>query len=251
MQMLFAMGLDGSSQRGARRRSPAAGRRPMVRFSTKPSVVHFWADSPPCLLGPHCSVRPMSFSTFLCPTSILKNARASQVASKTLPTALTEGGFTSPQPASTPPHVAQDSESWHIVRKRGWWRAERRARLNSSSNVVPERKRKFFEKSFGRCFNCLARDHRRAQCRDPVRCWKCKASGHYSFSCCNLPSQKSLPSTREQEQPPTTRASAQRPQHSTPIPADPPRRHSGAGPAMERKLSFGSVVSQPQGPREA
>jgi hypothetical protein len=34
-----------------------------------------------------------------------------------------------------------------------------------------------------RCSNCLAKDHRAAHCREPKRCWKCKALGHLSFNC--------------------------------------------------------------------
>jgi hypothetical protein len=36
----------------------------------------------------------------------------------------------------------------------------------------------FIRASSGRCFNCLARDHRAASCRDPVKSFRCLRSGH-------------------------------------------------------------------------
>jgi hypothetical protein len=47
------------------------------------------------------------------------------------------------------------------------------------------RRNEFKDRMVNRCYNCLALDHRCAQCRDPTRCWKCKRSGHIS-SHCNL-----------------------------------------------------------------
>lgn len=35
----------------------------------------------------------------------------------------------------------------------------------------------------GRCYRCLAKSHRVAQCRDPVRCWGCRRNGHTLRSC--------------------------------------------------------------------
>lgn len=35
----------------------------------------------------------------------------------------------------------------------------------------------------GRCFRCLALDHRVAQCRDPIRCLSCRGVGHTSKYC--------------------------------------------------------------------
>ncbi|CAL4964633.1 unnamed protein product [Urochloa decumbens] len=39
------------------------------------------------------------------------------------------------------------------------------------------------EKAVGRCFNCFARDHRIAVCRDPPRCVLCSRSGHKARLC--------------------------------------------------------------------
>lgn len=35
----------------------------------------------------------------------------------------------------------------------------------------------------GKCFNCLARDHRAINCRDPPRCFLCLCSGHRARHC--------------------------------------------------------------------
>ncbi|CAN6198765.1 unnamed protein product [Urochloa humidicola] len=35
----------------------------------------------------------------------------------------------------------------------------------------------------GKCFRCLASDHRLAQCRDPPRCLSCRCSGHFARRC--------------------------------------------------------------------
>lgn len=42
-------------------------------------------------------------------------------------------------------------------------------------------------KASGRCFNCFARDHRIAQCRDPPRCVLCSRSGHKAKLCPSHP----------------------------------------------------------------
>ncbi|CAL4935232.1 unnamed protein product [Urochloa decumbens] len=39
------------------------------------------------------------------------------------------------------------------------------------------------ERAVGRCFNCFARDHRIASCRDPPRCVLCSKSGHKARFC--------------------------------------------------------------------
>lgn len=38
-------------------------------------------------------------------------------------------------------------------------------------------------KAAGRCFNCFARDHRIAECRDPLKCILCSRSGHKARFC--------------------------------------------------------------------
>ncbi|GJN33864.1 hypothetical protein PR202_gb22491 [Eleusine coracana subsp. coracana] len=43
----------------------------------------------------------------------------------------------------------------------------------------------FLSKMHVLCFNCLAQDHRVAQCRNVVRCWWCYKAGHISSRCPN------------------------------------------------------------------
>jgi hypothetical protein len=38
-------------------------------------------------------------------------------------------------------------------------------------------------KIHGRCYRCLALEHRVVQCREPVRCWKCKKFSHIALHC--------------------------------------------------------------------
>jgi hypothetical protein len=35
----------------------------------------------------------------------------------------------------------------------------------------------------GLCFNCLSSSHRVDSCKTPTKCWRCRHSGHTSFSC--------------------------------------------------------------------
>ncbi|CAO2035120.1 unnamed protein product [Urochloa humidicola] len=41
----------------------------------------------------------------------------------------------------------------------------------------------FKKRTYGRCFNCLALDHRAAHCRDPVKCFHCRRYGHKEARC--------------------------------------------------------------------
>lgn len=44
---------------------------------------------------------------------------------------------------------------------------------------------KAYAKAFNerRCLRCLAKDHKRSQCREPIRCFKCRKLGHNSGRC--------------------------------------------------------------------
>uniref|UniRef100_A0A8R7U835 CCHC-type domain-containing protein n=1 Tax=Triticum urartu TaxID=4572 RepID=A0A8R7U835_TRIUA len=42
----------------------------------------------------------------------------------------------------------------------------------------------FRRRTYGRCFRCLAPDHKAAFCRDPIRCLTCLRSGHRERDCC-------------------------------------------------------------------
>ncbi|TVU34994.1 hypothetical protein EJB05_16856, partial [Eragrostis curvula] len=82
----------------------------------------------------------------------------------------------------------------HAELEEGWqWVQRRRARHRttprpvSGSQADSDRQRllraAYLAKMRGRCFNCLARDHQVAQCRDPTKCWCCRRSGHISYRC--------------------------------------------------------------------
>ncbi|KAF8700339.1 hypothetical protein HU200_034271 [Digitaria exilis] len=49
----------------------------------------------------------------------------------------------------------------------------------SAGDKLPAYKEAFV----GRCFRCLASDHRLAQCRDPPRCLSCRRCGHFARDC--------------------------------------------------------------------
>ena len=81
------------------------------------------------------------------------------------------------------------SPKWQEKKSRHWWRKDAaRHRTNSGGvNGPPPAKPKardaFLKRLAGRCFKCLASDHLVADCRDPVRCLRCRRSGHTSSSC--------------------------------------------------------------------
>ncbi|CAN6304928.1 unnamed protein product [Urochloa humidicola] len=51
----------------------------------------------------------------------------------------------------------------------------------------------FHLKTQGRCFKCLARDHRSNVCRDPFRCLLCFRSGHKQSRCPSAPKRRQPP----------------------------------------------------------
>ncbi|CAN6247094.1 unnamed protein product [Urochloa humidicola] len=50
----------------------------------------------------------------------------------------------------------------------------------------------FHLKTQGRCFKCLARDHRASACRDPIRCLHCFRTGHKQRLCPHIRRQQPL-----------------------------------------------------------
>ena len=67
--------------------------------------------------------------------------------------------------------IRQDSDTHD-----GWQQVKRRRR--------PSPKRRPVNPSMeGRCFRCLARDHRAQVCREPVRCRLCRQTGHRQYDC--------------------------------------------------------------------
>lgn len=78
--------------------------------------------------------------------------------------------------------AAPEEEGWREVRSRRSRRREVRGR-----QIYPDprdqRSRHIPVEMIGRCFNCLEKGHRRAQCREPTRCLRCGRAGHRSFEC--------------------------------------------------------------------
>lgn len=83
---------------------------------------------------------------------------------------------------------------WQTVRKRYWWRnggslqedgsgKTRRAAQDAARGHTMDSREFFKKRLVGCCFRCLDVDHQVAQCRDPVRCLRCKGFGHISRHC--------------------------------------------------------------------
>lgn len=70
--------------------------------------------------------------------------------------------------------AAPDAEGWRTVVYR---------RRRGPGAVRPGRQRSMPTGLMGRCFNCLARGHRKVACREPTRCLRCGQTGHRSFEC--------------------------------------------------------------------
>jgi hypothetical protein len=166
-----------------------------VRFDPNPKVVTFLSDLLPYELGCQCSwMRPIKKACQVLPSPILKrcsgdfkrkmsvvsSARSSEIFCRDTPTdqdnrVYTEQGTMSEQP-------------WQVVRKRRWWRERKRdLAMKQPPPKSLQHINKFKQKMLGRCFNCLGRGHRLAQCRDPNRCWRCNGCGHISTHCSKKP----------------------------------------------------------------
>jgi hypothetical protein len=125
--------------------------------------------------------------------SILRSAEAQPgIRSPSLPVSeslisLFEGRCTSYQQDISEEHAAQQKgygNPWQLVRRKDG--GEEKEDVTSGHDLMEGeqwRTNRFKEKLVGRCFNCLALDHKRAHCRDPVKCWKCKRLGHTSAGC--------------------------------------------------------------------
>lgn len=56
-------------------------------------------------------------------------------------------------------------------------------RPDGTFRLEPQRCARYLRWMKGRCFNCLARDHKVASCQFPTRCWVCRESWHISYKC--------------------------------------------------------------------
>jgi hypothetical protein len=78
------------------------------------------------------------------------------------------------------PSGVNESPEWQGARRRRWWRkpaalesamTENKQDTGTGASTAREA---FLRRLDGRCFRCLASDHHVAQCRDPIRCLRCK-----------------------------------------------------------------------------
>lgn len=83
------------------------------------------------------------------------------------------------------PSLRSSEDQWTLVRQRHWRRKDlhsRRVRKPVGKTTFRAEAR-FKAQLLGRCFRCLAKDHRRAHCREPIKCLRCKTNGHIARNC--------------------------------------------------------------------
>lgn len=94
---------------------------------------------------------------------------------------------TTPRPAFTPAEPG-----WTEVKPRRWWREKGHLihgqwpdsrREDGAGRRAALSLEEFKARTRGRCFVCLARDHRESACRDPPRCSTCFRTGHRARHC--------------------------------------------------------------------
>jgi hypothetical protein len=96
---------------------------------------------------------------------------------------------------------------WKVWRKR---QAEHRRELHARRPThehhrrMPEAVEWLHKRFAGRCFRCLASDHRITKCRDPVKCALCLRSGHRARQCRSPKHSSATVTSRPQQPPPTT-----------------------------------------------
>lgn len=69
-----------------------------------------------------------------------------------------------------------------------------------TGGTVPEEIQKAYHTAFKerRCFRYLSKSHKRAQCREPLRCFKCKQIGHQMSRCSHKFDRQKQPLNRVQ-----------------------------------------------------
>jgi hypothetical protein len=160
-----------------------------VRFAERLDIVVFSSELPLASLG--CLCQPFG-PTLSKPCSAVKKPLHGNALEEISPLDTGSCGNLGPSPSSADPRhhssgcTAQDGvtgQGWQTARRPRWWRTLKKispAPTPSRPNHSWKKAAEFFR---GCCFNCLPRDHNRALCRDPSKCWKCKKSDHISSSC--------------------------------------------------------------------
>ena len=80
----------------------------------------------------------------------------------------------------------EEDLGWHTVKAKYWWR---RRPLSTRHDGLQSTNRPsiplhlFNTRTTGRCFRCLAPNHRSSDCRNPVRCFGCRHYGHRLRDC--------------------------------------------------------------------
>lgn len=140
-------------------------------------------------------------------------------------------------------------DGWETVRRPYWWRREphsspvrrpatpgRDPHSQHNTNTRPQHQtsaslRAFQVRTEGRCFNCLASDHRAATCRDPIHCFTSHRSSHCARTCYynrhnkfNLPPVRQQPVRCDSNRPPVRHQAARATPPLPPPPPTPARR---------------------------
>ena len=157
-----------------------------------------------------------------------------------------------PSVRPTPPRrpAGPDGDGWQKVLSCKERRRRSSSAPRSTVSPIPDELR-------DRCFNCLARDHRRAHCRSPTRCYRCHETGHMTYSCrwspnvaaaCAAPSGQDRPPLKQprptgRPSPTPTPAPARRvlPVDDPPVAPEAPRDANSRRPRRRRSPSHGSA----------
>lgn len=118
-------------------------------------------------------------------------------------------------------HAINEEGGWHTVGPRkvrglrapqGHVRGYSNQSRNNSGKTAGQKKsfkseetEKAFAQAFNerRCFRCLAKDHKRSECREPMRCFKCNKLGHTIGRCVFKEDKQPIKEVKEQPRTPT------------------------------------------------
>lgn len=102
--------------------------------------------------------------------------------------------------------MQQSQNQWTQVRQRHWWRKKSHSRQAEKAveKVSFRAEGRLKLQLAGRCFRCLAKDHRIELCREPVKCLRCRTNGHIAHQCPN----RSTGNKRTLQPPPSSAVAA-------------------------------------------